>query len=63
MTDQFRFKGFFNFGLLRFLQKIAILFVAYFAVNTLLGQKDTTGVKSQNPIIQIRVNKIPLMWI
>ena len=45
MTDQFRFKGFFNFGLLRFLQKIAILFVAYFAVNTLLGQNDTTGVK------------------
>jgi hypothetical protein len=45
MTDQFRFKGFFNFGLLRFLQKIAILFVAFFATGSLFGQNDSAGVK------------------
>jgi hypothetical protein len=45
MTDQFRFKGFFNFELLRFLRKIAIVFVAFFAIGNVFGQNDTSGVK------------------
>ncbi len=45
MTDQFRFKGFFNFGLLRISQRFAIFFVAFFAIGFVFGQTDTTGVK------------------